>query len=101
MSDAFDEYVAHFRHSTLQKMVDSAYVMQLVPKEDSFDVKFATELGAAIMLDKPIMAVVMPGATVPSKLIQIADVIVTADLDTEDGREEVARAAKDFARRFV
>lgn len=92
----FEEYVRHFRQSTLEKMMESAFVMQLVPKEDEFDVKFATELGASIMLDKPIMAVVMPGATVSKKLLAVADMVVEADIDTDEGRKELARRLSEF-----
>lgn len=88
----WDDYVAHFRESTIKQMAESAFVMQLVPQEGKFDVKFATELGASIMLDKPILAVVMPGAAVPSKLRLIADEIVECDIDTEEGRKSLTAA---------
>jgi hypothetical protein len=90
--EGWDEFVQHFRRDALVKMTDSALVAQLVPDKDKFDVKFAVELGAAIMLDKPILAIVMPGTHVPPKLRMIADEFVEADIDTEEGRKEVARA---------
>jgi nucleoside 2-deoxyribosyltransferase len=39
-------------------------------------VKFAVELGFAIMLNKPIIAVLQPGGTLPDKLRLVADEIV-------------------------
>jgi hypothetical protein len=96
--EGWEEYVEHFRRDTLQKMDSSAYVMSMVPR-GGFDVKFATELGAAIMLGKPIFAVAMPGAEVADKLVQVADQIVYADVDTEAGQREIARALHEFMQR--
>lgn len=87
---AWEEFVTDFRRDALLKMNSSAFVAQLVPDEDEFDVKFAVELGASIMLNKPILAIVMPGRTVPSKLRLVADRVVEADLDTEEGRKKIA-----------
>lgn len=94
--DEFYAYVDHFRRNVVQNMHDSAYVMSLVPGE--FDVKFATELGAAIMMDKPIFAVLMPGSKVTGKLKLVADVIVEADIDTEEGREQLAAEIAAFTK---
>lgn len=88
----WDKFVQHFREDALVKMTDSAFVAQLVPDKGKFDVKFATELGTSIMLDKPILAIVMPDAEIPGKLRLIADEIVEADLDTEEGRQSVQEA---------
>jgi hypothetical protein len=74
--------------------------MSLVPGKDDVDVKFAVELGLAIMLDKPILAVVQPGTEVPGRLRQVADAIIVTDLDTEAGKEQAAREIKEFTERF-
>jgi len=83
----WDEFVRHFREDALKKMDESNYVISLVPGE--FDVKFAAELGTAIMLDKPILAIAQPGAEISGKLRQVADHVIEADIDTEAGREQV------------
>jgi hypothetical protein len=62
------------------KIRDSAVTVSLVPKGQT-DVKFAVELGLSIMLDKPIIAVVLPGAKVPAKMVTVADEIVEGDFD--------------------
>jgi hypothetical protein len=98
--EAWEEFVRHFREDALQKMDSSAFVTSLVPSEDKVDVKFAVELGAAIMLDKPILAVALPGAAVPDKLYLVADEIVRADLDTDSGRREIARRIAAFRDRM-
>ena len=87
----WDEFVDHFRRDALEKMTESAFVASLVPRE-KFDVKFATELGAAIMLDKPILAIVAPGAVVPEKLRLVAEEVVEADVDVEAGRLKIMAA---------
>jgi hypothetical protein len=89
----WDAFVHHFRTDTLAKMVESAFVASLVPSGD-FDVKFALETGAAIMLDKPIVAIVQPGGVIPRKLRLVADEVVEADIDTEAGRRKVMEALK-------
>lgn len=73
--DGFVEWARHVKTEMVPKMRESAMVVSLVPKEGS-DVKFAVELGYAIMLDKPIIAVVTPGASVPRRLAEVADEIV-------------------------
>lgn len=59
------------------KMRDSAVAISLVPgKDDSGDVKFWVELGAMIMYDKPIIAVVFGDRELPEHLERVADEIV-------------------------
>lgn len=95
----WDEFVEHFRRNALEGMVDSAFVASLVPSGE-FDVKFALETGAAILLGKPIVAIVMPGAEVPGKLGLVADIVIEADLDTEEGRQAVAAGIKEMGERM-
>ncbi|GJJ23718.1 hypothetical protein [Mycolicibacterium mageritense] len=83
--DPFDtpewhDYARRVRTELIPKLRDSAASISLVPRGVT-DVKFAVELGLSIMLDKPIIAVVPPGARVPAKLVAVADVIVEGDLD--------------------
>jgi nucleoside 2-deoxyribosyltransferase len=88
--DQWEAFVAHARREALEKIADSAFVVQLVAEEP--DVKVAVELGFAILLDKPLLAVVMPHSRPSAKLLAIADEVVEADVDTEAGRAKVAAA---------
>lgn len=88
---AWDEFVEHFRRDTLEQIAGSQAFISLVPK-DAGDVKFWVELGAAVMMDKPILAVVAPGAKVTQKMRLICDEIVEADVDTEVGRAAITSA---------
>lgn len=82
--------VRHAREDTIKQMDASAFVMTLVPEEP--DIKFMLELGMAIMLDKPIIALATPQSKVPDRLRMIADQVIEVDFDTDKGREEVAQA---------
>jgi hypothetical protein len=91
----WDRFVDHTREHTARGMAESAFVMSLAPKGKP-DIKFAVELGLAIMLGKPLLVVQMPGTEVPPKLRQVADLVVMADLDTEDGQRLLAAKVKKF-----
>lgn len=74
------------------KLRGSALVVQLVPTEFG-DAKFWVELGASIMLDKPIIAVSIGGRGISEKLRRVADEVVEVpDLDTLENSEEVTQA---------
>jgi hypothetical protein len=92
--EEWEALVKHTREETIEKMMASAFVISVVPEKA--DVKVALELGLSIMLDKPLMLILMPGATTPPRLQRVADHVVIADLDTPDGREYVMRAIDDF-----
>lgn len=98
--EAWDRWVKHVREDTVTKMLDSAFVMQLVHEEAEVDIKFAVEVGLSIMLDKPLLAVAPPGTTIPKKLRKVADVIVYADIDTEAGRQTLQREIERFMERL-
>lgn len=88
------EFVKHVREDAMQKIMESAVVMSIVPKGEP-DIKYAVELGLGIMLDKPLVLVVMPGTEIPERLRRVADKIVYADVDTEEGREKLAALMND------
>lgn len=61
------------------KLEQSAVTFSMVPRGDA-DVKYAVELGLSIMMDKPIVLLVQPGAKLPSRLVRVADDIVEIDI---------------------
>jgi hypothetical protein len=98
----WEEFVRAKRESTIRPMAESAFVVQLVPKDwspDDFDVKFALELGASIMMDKPVLAVLMPGVQAPAKLLKVADEVVSADVDTARGQARIKAAIERMTER--
>ena len=93
---AWDEFVDAFRRDALEKIAGSATFVSLVPSGVAADVKFCAELGTAIMLDKPILAVARPGVELPAKLRAVADEIVSVDLDLESGQQALGKAVARF-----
>lgn len=86
----WDEFVASARKEAVVKIAGSHIFLTLVPPEKSWtDVKFAVELGLSIMMDKPIIAIVMPGREIPEKLRRVADYICEADIDTAAGQAKL------------
>jgi hypothetical protein len=69
-------WVKHVHEEMVPKMEESSLVVSIVPTDRIGDVKFWVELGAGIMLGKPIIAAVMGDADIPPKLALIADEIV-------------------------
>lgn len=96
--EGWDEFVAHVRRDALTKIDESAFVVSLFPTGGEPDVKYAVELGLAILLNKSILVVAMPGAVIPPKLREIADIVVHADVDVEEGRQLVADAMRGMPR---
>lgn len=73
------------------KMERSAMSISLVPKQG--DVKFWCELGAAIMLDKPLISVVLHEDAIAQKLRMVSDeIIVAADGMDDQTQEELKEA---------
>jgi hypothetical protein len=60
----------------LPKLEGASITISLVPESREGDVKFWVELGASIMLDKPLIAVLFGDAPCPRKLALVADEIV-------------------------
>jgi hypothetical protein len=87
---SWDSFVDHVRKDAVHKIADSAFVMSLVPGGDP-DIKFAVELGLAIMLDKPIVPVAVAGRDVPPGLRRVAHAVIELehDMDTEAGQLEM------------
>jgi|SRR5215831_7548339 len=96
---SFERWKAHVLKNLIPKIDGSNIFVSLTPG-DRFktDVKFAVELGFAIMYNKPIIAVVPPGTQVPEKLVRVADKIVELDLNTEDSRSRLIQAIKEMLR---
>ena len=91
MSNPWDDpdaraWAARVERELVPMIEDSAASVSIVPTGET-DIKFAVELGISIMLDKPIILLVVPGARVPAKLARIADAIIEGSPgDPELGR---------------
>jgi hypothetical protein len=87
----WDQFVRHVREGTVRQMAGSAFVTSLVPQGKP-DIKFAVELGLAIMMEKPLILLARSGRDIPPKLRKIADGVIVADPDTEAGQRKAAAA---------
>lgn len=79
----FKAFAAEVHAHLIPMMMDSGAVVSLVPKGEA-DIKYAVELGLAIMLDKPLVLAVPKGVEVPEHLARAADGVVYVDFDDED-----------------
>jgi hypothetical protein len=95
-------WVEHVLVDMVPKMEQSAMVINLVPpegKHSAGDVKFWVELGASIMMEKPILAVAFDGRQVPEKLRAIADkVVILPGGVSPESSEELAGAIAEFVK---
>jgi nucleoside 2-deoxyribosyltransferase len=92
----WDQFTAFQHEHTIKAIDSSAFVISLLPGEDGADVKFAVELGLALMLGKPLVLIALPGGRVPYRLRKAADMVIEADLGTEEGQAIAARAIRAF-----
>lgn len=76
-------------------MRSSSAVVNVVPEDPGADdIQFALEIGLAVLMDKPIIAVVLPGRRVPSKLLAITDQLVEGDIASPDFQERLQTAIR-------
>lgn len=90
----FDDFCERIRKELISKIQGSDICVSITPR-GAPDAKFCVELGLAIMLNKPIVAVIQPGTQVPEKLTRVVDRFVEADLDNPDGLQHLATTIND------
>jgi nucleoside 2-deoxyribosyltransferase len=95
----FDAWVKRIRAELVPKIEGSDIFCSITPSSpDKVDVKFAVELGLAIMMDKPIVATMEPGTKVPAKLAAVVDKFVEMDFDNiSDSSRRLAEAAQELS----
>jgi len=97
-SEEFREYAEHVLAEMFPKLAGSALAVSIAPGQtlgpddapDVGDVKYWVELGAMIMLDKPILVFAAPGQPLPERLVRVADEVVRADPSSPEGRDALA-----------
>jgi hypothetical protein len=103
-SDDFLYWADTMRARLIPKMRDSAHVLMIAPNMSAgFDIEFALQIGAAILLGKPLILLVDRGRNIPPKLRAIADRIIETDLDrltmdAADIQQQLTQAFKDFGK---
>ena len=78
-------------------------VLSVFPdKPEKFNIDYALQIGAAVLLNKPLLVLVTPGIELPPKLRVVADEIIEASLDDVDtSAPELGARVKAFAKRHV
>lgn len=95
--DPFDspewrKYARSAREELVPKLEESAVTVSLY--NGTLDPKLAIETGYMVLMDKPIIAVVTPGAKVPRKLALVADEIVELSIDDPSFQARLAAAVQ-------
>jgi hypothetical protein len=87
-------YLEDFRRNVLPNIKGSAVVMELVCEAEP-DPKMCLEMGAAVLLDKPIVAICIQGRKVPQHLRRIAsEVVEVSDLNSDADLEKINSALR-------
>ena len=76
---AWKEYARHAREVLEPMVADSNVGVSIFT--GTVDPKMAIETGYMILLDKPIIAVVAPGAKIPRKFAAVIDAVVEGEVD--------------------
>ena len=93
----YDEFVRRCREELVPKIAGSDIFVSITPESpDKVDIKFAVELGLAIMLNKPICAVIRPGTKVPEKLTRVVDRFVELDLNDPTQKTRLTDALQEM-----
>jgi hypothetical protein len=85
---AWRDFSRAFREDGLPKILSSSVCLSIVGGDGTdFDVKQAVEIGAMLLLGKPLLLVCAPGTMVPAGLRRAADEIIE-DWDPTDASSQ-------------
>src|SRR4051794_31604602 len=97
------EWLRHVLDEMVPKLEDSAICLSLAPGGKSVgDAKYWVELGATIMMDKPLIVLVADDRELPEHLVRVADEVVRLEHGIDDPRgakqlmDVVERMTKDL-----
>jgi hypothetical protein len=84
------KWLADVEQDMLPKLEGSAFMMAVF--DGKVTAEFAVQIGAAIMLDKPIVLLALEGASISPKLEQVADAIVRGDPKLDPVKKRLTEA---------
>lgn len=90
MSDELKRYLEHAAREMIPMMKDSALSIAILNADP--DPKLCLEIGAAIMLDKPLIILVPRGERVPANLKRVASRIVFGEPNDPKVQAEIQDA---------
>ena len=76
-------YEDHFMKNVLPNLEQSSVSACFF--DGKIDPKIAIEVGASVLLDKPMIAMVQAGTSVPEKMVRVFDEIVEVDATDHEG----------------
>lgn len=88
------QWMHHVRTKVAPMMESSNAVVSIAPNGET-DVKFAVELGLAIMYNKPIIVVAPESGELPPKLVLVADRIVSGDVTDPEFQTRLVKILKE------
>lgn len=89
---AWEAFAEQVREELVPKVKDSALSVALYTGGDP-DPKQAIEIGYMVLLNKPIIVAVTPGAVVPENLMRVADDVVEVNMDDTAGTAQRLKEA--------
>lgn len=73
---AWSDFSDHFRQNIFPALVSSDIALSIPADDGQFDVRQAAEVGASLILDKPVIILVVKGRTISDRLRRCADVVL-------------------------
>jgi hypothetical protein len=91
-------YIRDFLKNGLPKIRGSAVSVSVLSSTSmDFDTKQATEIGAILLLGKPLILIVTPGAVVPPGLLRAADTVLSDwEFGSEGAQERLMQAVNEL-----
>lgn len=94
MSDDFRKIEESFRVDCLPKLAQSKFVIGICDPEN-VDGFLLMQLGAAVLLDKPLVIVALKGIWIPARMRELADEVVEIEsMKDLAGQERLAQAIR-------
>lgn len=87
---AWKDYARRFKDEVVPKIDASAITMMMPGPVGDFDVQQATELGAMILMDKPIIVVAEEGQKISGALERAATKVIRGDITSDVFRDQLA-----------
>lgn len=89
----FRAWARRVKEELVPKIEGSTVFASIVCEPANVDPKFAVELGCAVMLNKPIIALIRPGLPIPEKLAAVVDRFVELNPEHPETASEAIREA--------
>lgn len=94
-SEEWERFADTMRRDLIPKMRESDHIAVLSPINDKFDLVFAVQIGAAILMNKPLVMLVPPGGKPSRKLLLVADKVIEV-ADDQDGMRRATMELGDY-----